>query len=537
MFDLLIRNATVIDGTGSAACAADVAIAGERIAAVTPPQSSDSLHTGMARSCIDAAGCIVVPGFIDVHGHSDLNILACPAAESKLRQGVTTEIFGNCGESAFPLFGAFRSSIVSELKRLGVEPTWQSASQYFAHLDALQPAINVATYLGHGSVRAAVMGYEDEAPSASALHQMKREIDAALAEGAIGMSTGLIYPPGIFAATAELCELQGQARRRGGIYASHVRSEGDLLLQAADEFLEIVRSTDSQGQFSHLKASGPRNWGKVVHVIGAVEQAVAEDARIWWDKYPYVASSTSLAALLPAWVLAGGTEAVEARLKDPSLRAKIIDESEAANEGCDGWDSVFIADPACASFAATQGKFLGPAARDAGIEPGDLFVELLLASTLRASMCNFTMNWDETDLAITHARGLVCSDAACRAPYGVLSQDCPHPRTYGTFGAFFRRYVKELGRLTLEEAVQKVTSLACSVFGIAGRGEIRPGYYADLVVLDWPEYRDCAEYGAPHRYCEGVRAVIVNGVLTLKDGVLSGRRAGRVLRRQGDTIQ
>ncbi|MCX7626289.1 MAG: D-aminoacylase [Candidatus Sumerlaeaceae bacterium] len=536
MFDLIIYNAKIVDGRGVSPFVGHVAIKDDEIVEIIPASTPEFPLPSSTRKAIDATGLIMTPGFIDVHGHSDLNILACPEMESKLRQGITTEIIGNCGESAFPLFGAFRQSTREELRRLDLEPRWNSAEQYFTCLEAIKPACNIASCVGHGSVRAAVMGYGDNEPTNAELGQMKREIALALQAGAIGMSTGLIYPPGIFSTVDEIAQLQCTAREYGGIYSSHIRSEGDLLLQAANEFIEIIGKTGSQGQFSHLKASGRRNWGKVQLVIDTIEEAITRGANIWWDKYPYIASSTSLASLLPKWVLAGGRDAAIERLRDKSTQLEIIAEAERANEGCDGWESVLVVDAACDEYTELQGFSIGEAARRKKVEAGELFLSLLVASELRAAICNFTMNWQETDLAILHARGMVCTDAACRAPKGVLSHDSPHPRAYGTFGAFFRRYVKEKRLLSLEEAVRKVTSFPCEVFGIKKRGRIQKGYFADLLLIEWDSFRDASDFSAPHRFCEGLRTVVVNGKITFHDGAYTGLRGGRVLRRCKDGI-
>lgn len=531
-YDVLITNCTVVDGSGRASFRADVAVRDERIVEITPLPSRERIPEAAARQVLCGETLLLVPGFVDVHGHSDLNILACPMAESKLRQGITTEIFGNCGESAFPLFGAFRKCVEEDMKRLGLEPLWRGAEDYFKYIEALRPAVNVATYVGHGSIRAAVLGFDDRSPSGNELDQMKREVRRAMDAGAIGLSTGLIYPPGIFATTDEIIELQRVASEKGGIYSSHVRGEGDLLLQAADEFLQIALHTGSQAQFSHLKASGRRNWGKVLHVLSAIEDAANNGLNVWFDKYPYIASSTSLASLLPRWVLAGGSEQTLSLLADSQQKAHIIEEAEYANEGCDGWDSVLIVDPACDEFAECAGRSIGQIARELGRAGGDVFIDLLIASKLRTSICNFTMNWEETDMVLQHPRGFVCTDGACRAPYGPLSYGAPHPRVYGTFGAYFRRYVKELKSLTLEEAIRKVTSLPCQIFGFRNRGEIRVGYYADMLLLDWEKFRDQADFTLPHQYCTGIEMVMVNGVVTLLRGSSTGQRGGRVLRRE-----
>lgn len=532
MFDIIIKNATIYDGTGADSYRGDIGISGETITDVVSHEvNSAGLSRAEAPIVIDAAGKIVTPGFVDVHSHSDFNIFANPEGESKLRQGITSEVVGNCGFSAFPLRGETLAEERESNAKVGVDVQWSSAGEYFNLVDELKPAFNIATFVGHGNIRGSVVGFADRPATDDEMRQMKREVEEAMEAGALGMSTGLIYTPGIFANEQEIIELQRAADPKHAMYASHVRGEGDTLLEAADEFMAVIDGAGCQGQFSHLKASGPRNWGKVKRVIEQIEAVNAKGGNVRFDKYPYVASSTGLASILPRWVHDGGRDAALERLNDPKLKDRIIKEAEAINEGKDGWDSVLICEAGTAEFEKYQGKNVGEVATELGFAKGEMFLEFLRRSKLTTSICNFTMSQDETDLAILHPLGMVCTDAACRAPYGPLSHDCPHPRAYGTFGKFFRDYVKERPLLKLQEAVRKVTSLPCETFGFAKRGEIKREYFADLLVIDWDRYHDKSRFADPHHYCEGIDAIIVNGTLTLQNEQQTGKRNGRILKR------
>ena len=395
----------------------------------------------------------------------------------------------------------------------------------------MKPALNIATFVGHGTIRGSVLGHEDRPPTLEETRTMVREVDEAMDAGALGLSTGLIYPPGLFADTREIVELQRAASAKGGMYASHVRGEGDTLLEAASEFLQVVRESDCPGQFSHIKASAPRNWGKVARVIEQIECLNASGGRVRFDKYPYIASSTSLASLLPRWARDGGRDQTLARLHDSRLHESICRESAANNEGKDGWDSIIICEAGAPEYQAFQGVSLGGVARQSGRSEEVVFIDLLIKGRLLTSICNFTMSQEETDLALLHPLGMVCTDAGLRAPYGPLSHTTPHPRAYGTFPKFFRDYVKERPLLKLEEAVAKVTSLPCDTFGFRNRGRIAKGYWADLLVIDWDNFADRATFAAPKQYCSGIDAIIVNGTLTLQHGEQTGDRAGQILRR------
>ncbi len=531
MFDFVIRDARIVDGTGAEPYRGDVGVRDGRVTAVKPVGEGRPGLPSDAAKTIEAGGRMLVPGFVDVHSHSDMNVLVNPNAESKLRQGITTEIVGNCGFSAFPLRGAMLAEEQESNAKVGLDITWATVDEYFDRLDEARPAVNIASFTGHGNIRGSVLGFDDRPPRPDEMRQMVREVEEAMDAGAIGLTTGLIYAPGIFAPTEEIVGMQKAAARFGGIYASHVRSEGDALLEAADEFMGVIDGAGCQGQFSHLKASGPRNWGKVQRVVEQIEAVNARGGRVCFDKYPYIASSTGLASLLPRWAQDGGRERAVERLLDPKLRDRILRESAEINEGRDGWDSVLICDAGAAEYDRFQGKSIGDIARELGGDAGEVFLDLLVKSRLLTSICNFTMSQEETDLVLLHPLGMVCTDAACRAPYGALSHDCPHPRAYGTFAKFFRDYVKERPLLTVQEAVRKVTSLPCDVFGLRDRGRVAEGYFADLLLLDWDRFEDRARFADPHHYCAGIDLIAVNGVITVKDGEHTGNRGGRALRR------
>lgn len=526
MTDLLITNGTIYDGTGAEPFRAHLVIEGDRIADVI---RDDEALPATPKNRIDATGKIVTPGFVDAHGHSDMNVLANPHAESKLRQGITTEVIGNCGSSAFPLRGAALQDEQESNESIGVTIDWTTAAGYIERLRAARPAINLVSFVGHSCIRGSVMGFEDRPPTDDEMAAMKREVEEAMDAGAVGVSTGLIYSPGMFSTPAEIIELQKVAAGRGGIYSSHVRGEGDTLLEAADEFFEVVEGAGCAGQFSHLKASGPGNWGKVARVIEKIEALNEKGLQVRFDKYPYIASSTSLSSLLPRWSRDCGRDATLERLADPELRRKMIDEAAEHNEGSDGWASVLVNQAGATEYERFQGHTVKEIAAVLGMDPGETFAELLVKSRLNTSICNFTMSQEETDAAILHPLGMLCTDAGARAPYGALSHDTPHPRAYGTFGKFFRDYVKERTLLTLEQAVAKATSLPCETFRLKDRGVLRKGAFADVLVIDWENFRDQAKFADPHHYCSGLDAIIVNGRLTVLHGNNTGERGGQFL--------
>jgi N-acyl-D-amino-acid deacylase len=523
MFDLKIEGGLVLDGTGAAGGRADVGIVDDRIAAV------GDLSREPAGRTLGAAGRVVAPGFIDMHSHSDWRLWANHRAESKIRQGVTTEVVGNCGFSPAPASDEHLDDLRGFALYLprGLQFRWRSFADYLAALDGEGLAVNVVHLVGHGALRVATMGFARRPPTPPELNAMQRQLADALEAGAWGLSTGLIYAPGSYAATEEIVALARiVSGRRHAIYASHIRGEGASLLDAVAEAVRIGREADVPVQVSHLKAAGRPNWGKVERALALIDAAVADGLDVQADVYPYTASSTGLRALLPDWALEGGLEAMVARLRDPETGARLRAELEKPADGPSlldrvGWENVMIAwSP---GYRAAEGKRLS----ELGGVDG---VFAVLQAEPKAAMILFQL--DEADLrrALVHPRVMIGSDGSALAPYGELGEGKPHPRSYGTFPRVLGEYVREQRVLPLAQAVHKMTGLPARRLGLTDRGVLRPGARADVVVFDPRRVADRATYEAPHRYPDGIEHVIVNGRLVVRDGEHTGSLPGRLLR-------
>jgi N-acyl-D-amino-acid deacylase len=526
MLDLKIEGALVVDGTGSAGSRADVGIRGETIAAI------GDLARESAGRVLNAAGRVLAPGFIDMHSHSDWRLWGNRRAESKIRQGVTTEVVGNCGFSPAPTSEAF----LEDMRRFalyvptGMDFSWRSVGEYLRAFDRGGIALNVVHLVGHGTLRVAAMGFARRPPTASELTAMQRMLGDAMEEGAWGLSTGLIYAPGSYAATEEIVEVAKAAVRQRGFYASHIRGEGATLLDAVREAIRVGREADLPVQISHVKASGRPNWGKVGDALALVDAARAEGLDVMGDVYPYTASSTSLRTLLPDWVLEGGVEAMLQRIEDPAVRGRIRKEVEAPGTGVVdrmGWDNVMIA--WCPPRKDAEGRRIAEVAAARKLDPLDAVFELLRDARGAASMIMFQL--DEADLrrALVHPHVMIGSDGSALAATGEMSAGKPHPRSYGTFPRVLGEYVREQRLLSLPEAVHKMTGLPARRLGLRDRGQVRVGARADLVVFDARRIADRATYEDPHRYAAGVEHVVVNGSLVIKDGEHTGSLPGRVL--------
>jgi len=514
-----IINGTVLDGTGRAAFTADVSLTGDRISAIGDLLRAD------ADNIIDADGCIVCPGFIDVHTHSDAYILLEPAAPSKLYQGVTTEIGGNCGASCAPLYGEAR--MPSDWTIHTYPGTWRTMADYRALVEQVVPGPNMAMLAGHNTLRAGVTGYADRPATPDEIRLMVRRLEQALDEGARGLSTGLVYTPGRYAETAEVCALASAAAAHGGIYTSHMRSETSRLIEALDETLAIGRQTGIRVQVSHLKASGKKNWHLLDIALERIHAAQAEGLDVAADRYPYTSSCTDLDIIFPGWAAAGGPQAVLARLRDPAERTRLR-EDLISDHDADYWETITIGSTAHPETLRFQGQPLTAIAGTLGVHPAEAALMLAEKDELRTAAFFHGMSEENMHRVLRQPWVMLGSDASLRAPTGPLSHDWPHPRAYGTFPRFLRMAL-DGKTVPLPEAIRKMTSLPARTFNLGNRGELRKGAAADLLVIDPQALRENTTFAHPHALAAGIRHVIVNGVHTLRNGTLTGNRGGRFL--------
>jgi N-acyl-D-amino-acid deacylase len=530
MYTFLIRGARVLDGAGGPEFQADVAVAGDRIAEV-----GTRLDTPAERT-LDADGLVLAPGFIDIHSHTDLSIFERPLAESKLLQGVTLEVTGNCGIGAFPVEPRNRNLLAEYLTmHEGCLPedglAWADFASYAARLDRLGLGVNLAPLVAHGALRIAAMGAEDRSPDAGECDRMGALLDLTLRHGAWGMSTGLIYPPGSFAKTDEVIALSRVLARRGALYASHIRGEGDTVLESMDEAVRIGRESGARVQVSHLKALGQRNWGRGREALARLEAARRAGVDVGADQYPYTATSTSLSALVPAWAHAGGVAELLKRLADPALAERLRGEIGQLLHARGGPARVAICRAGSARNAHLSGKTLEAIAQSWSLQPEAAVIKLLLEERGTLSAVYFSLADEDVDAIMAADWVAVGSDG--RGMSATHDADAAtHPRSYGTFPRVLGRYVRERGLLSLAAAVCKMTDVPAARLGLADRGVIRPGYAADLVLFDPATVLDRADFQRPHQYPVGVEHVFVNGRPAVLNGRLSGETPGRVLRRQ-----
>jgi N-acyl-D-amino-acid deacylase len=527
MLDVLIKNGTVVDGTGKSAFEADVGVAGGRIAAVAREIAQEAART------VDAQGLHVAPGFIDPHTHSDFPLLADPRAESKIRQGVTTEVIGNCGFSPAPLAGAAVGEMSAKAKPYGVTVAWRSMAEYLDRLRDPGTALNVVPLLGHNTVRGAVMGYDDAQPTPEQQAQMERVVEEAMEQGARGLSTGLYYPPGYYAQTGEVIGLARAAARHGGIYATHMRSESDLILEAVAEALEVGEKAEIPVEIAHLKLESYRNWQNIDRLMATLDDAQAKGLPVGCDQYPYIACSTWLGAMLPYRAQAGGSKAVAERLRDPQVRAELrrdweLNRAEWDNRtGVREWSDVVISD--CPGCPEMLGRTVAEIAEGRDQDPLETAFDLIVESEGLAGAVWFTQLEGNVRTIMRHPLVAVGSDGSSLRPEGVLGARKVHPRSYGTFPRVLGRYVRQEKVLTLEEAIKKMTSVTAQRFGLTGRGVIREGAWADLALFDAETVIDRATFTEPHRYPAGIPYVIVNGQIIVDRDRHTGALAGQVL--------
>ena len=519
MLDVRIRGGLVYDGTGGEPVRTDIAIAGDTITDLADLSRAEARHT------VDATGRIVCPGFIDVHTHSDTYLLIEPLSPSKIYQGITTEVTGNCGASGAPVGGDYR--LPSDWRDKVYPGTWHSVAEFRELLEEARPAVNVVMLIGHGNLRGALIGYEDKPATAEQCAEMERRLRSALEEGGHGLSTGLIYPPGLYAGREELVSLARVVAQYDGIYTTHMASESDRLLECIEATIALAKDAPVRAQVSHLKTAGRSNWPLVGDALALIRDAREEGVDIAADRYPYVHGATELDVVFPAWAEEGGTEAVMARLHDPATRDRIRAELRDSRPAS-AWESVMVGSTVHPENARFRGATITQVAGELGVQPEDAILLLTQRDQLRTGAFFGGMSEENMRTILAEPYVMLGSDASLRAPGGPLGSDYPHPRAYGTFPRFLRMAL-EGETVPLAEAIRKMTSLPADHFRLARRGRLAKGNRADVVVLDPATVRDRATYADPHQFAEGIETVLVNGALTIEDGRPTGVRAGQIL--------
>lgn len=531
-FDVVILNGRIVDGTGNPWYVGDVGIRADRITAI------GKLSGKPAKRTIDAAGKIVAPGFIDMLGQSELTLLVDGRAMSKISQGITTEVTGE-GNSAAPVNERILDDTKAIREKYNLNVDWTDFDGYFRRLEQSNSAINLATFVGATQVRRYVVGLDDRPTTQEELEEMKLLIRRAMEHGALGLSTSLIYAPATFAKTEELIELAKVAAEYGGIYASHIRDEGNKETEALYEAADIGRAAKIPVEIWHLKVAGKQNWGKMVSVVRLIEQHRSQGIDMTANVYPYPASGTRLSSRIPVWAHDGGVNKLLERLTDPPTRKKIREEVLGMKPGTDnsfaatGPEGILIAGVGKPELKEYEGKRLSEIARSAKKHPVDAMIDLLIADSARTSAIFFSMNEEDVRMAMAQSWVSFCTDGGQRAADGPLSEGKPHPRAYGSFPRILGNYVREIKLFALEDAVRKMTSLPAQRVGLKERGLLKPSFFADIVIFDATTVTDKATFEQPHQYSEGINVVLVNGQPVWEDGKFAGNYPGRVLRGPG----
>ncbi len=525
-YDLVISGGTVCNGLGKEAFQADIGIRGGFIAAV------GKIPAHRAGRIIEANGLAVAPGFIDVHDHTAESLLVNPKAESAIRQGVTTLISGNCGDSPFPLSAPMAESEKERLlARYGLDLAWTDISGFYSCLERSGTALNYASLVGQGTIRAAVMGYGNRPPSSDELRRMTELVGRSMEGGALGLSTGLEYTPGSFASTEEIISLARPAGRFGGVYATHMRDEEEGVLEALAEAFRIAREAPIRLQISHLKIGYARNWPQFEGLLAMMDEAVREGLDFRCDRYPYIAWATGLSLIFPLWSREGTSRDFVGRLRDPALQARLRAAIAEEEKSLGSWSNVLVSSVSTEKNKPLEGQTILQASRAAGLEPYEFIRRLLIEERGSVGMITFGMSEEHLLRLYAHPLVGVGADGSAVAPYGPLAEGRPHPRHYGTFPRVLGKYIREDEVVPLEEMIRKMTSMPADHFGLQGRGRIAEGFAADVVVFDPDRVADRATWADPARYPEGIPHVLVNGVPVVADAEHTGALPGRVLRK------
>lgn len=532
-FDIVIANGHIIDGTGSPWYAADIGIRNGRISAI------GNLAGATAKRRVDAKGQVVAPGFIDMLGQSELTILVNPHLPSKIFQGITTEITGE-GGSVAPLNDRIIQADHVGYEHFKLTPTWRDLAGYFARLEKQGLGINLATYVGATQIRRVVLGDSNRAPSPAELETMKGLVRSAMRQGAVGVSTSLQYAPAPYATTEELIALAGEASKFGGVYATHMRSEGNDVLGALDEAIRIGREAKIPVEIWHLKAAGKPNWGRMPEIVAKISGARTSGVDISANTYAYPAWFNGMAAFIPPWAHDGGDKALIARLKDPEMRKRIRHDMETPTTTWDnewqeipGPEAILVSVVSNPKLLPLQGKTLKDIAAARGVDPIDALMDLLIEDDAFIENAVFAMSEPDVLLALQQPWTSVDNDSQGAAPDGLLGKEHPHPRAYGTFPRILRKYVREDKALTLEDAIRKFSSLPAQKMKLADRGVIKQGMWADVVIFDPEQIRDMATFENPNQLAVGMAYVLVNGVPVIADGKMTNALPGKVLRGAG----
>lgn len=521
-FDLIIRKGTVIDGTGTDGMPVDVGIRDGRIDAIGNLDGTDALRV------IDASGLVITPGFIDIHSHTDSQILIRPKAESKVRQGVTTEVTGADGDSMAPLGGPSLDRQLQTFKdEYEFDCPYRDIDGFLTLLEQRGSAQNVLTLAGLGTIRECVVGLENRPATTDEMRRMKEELLRAIEQGCWGASTGLEYTPGSFATTEELTELMQSVPERYRIYATHMRNEDNTLLEAIAEAITICRNSGARLQVSHLKASYRVNWHKQAKAIELLEEAIAQGMEVHADRYPYIAYATDLTALFPLWSREGGVEKFLGRLRDPESVRRMREDVLKKVDGLGSWDSVMISRAKKEEHKSYLGRTVGQIASEISTDPFEFVVELLQSEEGKVGMVGFGMDEAGTEMVLKWRNTMVSSDAGAYAPD---SPSRPHPRAYGTFPRAIAYYQRERKLMTLPEMIRKMTSLPAQKLGLQDRGTLKVGAWADIVIFDYQNIRDRATFVDPHQFPEGIPYVLVNGVPVVDGNTQTSALPGKVIR-------